>query len=60
MIVASWGVLGVALGGFLGHLGGLSGCPGAFLCALERPCGVSEHSWALLGASWSFLELWMP
>ena len=36
MILASWGLLGRLLGGFLGRLGGLLGRLGAILGVLER------------------------
>ena len=39
MILASWGLLGRLLGGFLGRLGGL-------LCRLEALLGVLERSWS--------------
>ena len=39
MILASWGLLGRLLGGFLGRLGGL-------LCRLEAILGVLERSWS--------------
>ena len=57
MILASRGLLGRLLGGFLGRLGG-------FLCRLEAILGVLERSWsdsglfwAISGAFWGHLGL---
>eukprot|EP00959_Pyramimonas_sp_CCMP1952_P286202 5984881-Pyramimonas_sp.AAC.1 len=54
-IFGSSALLGTALGGLLGCLGGVLARLGALWGVLERSFGVSGPSWAVLETSWGLL-----